>query len=61
MDTNATRQPRTSSKIRGVIARLEARIDRQREMLWQPRLELVLARDIAHGRRQLVALQRRRF
>jgi hypothetical protein len=61
MDTKATRRPAAAGRIRGVIARLEARIDRQREMLWQPRLELVLAREIAHGQRHLEALRRRRF
>jgi hypothetical protein len=48
-----------SARIRSAIERIEARIRRQRDLLWHPRLELAAAREIADSRRHLEALRRR--
>lgn len=44
--------------LRRQIARLESRIRADRELLWHPRLELAVAREITSSRRRLAALER---
>lgn len=47
-----------SGPVQRLVATLEARLRRQRELLWHPRLELAAARQMARTNRRLVALRR---
>ncbi|MGH2456269.1 MAG: hypothetical protein ACRDHD_08445 [Candidatus Limnocylindria bacterium] len=49
---------RRARRIRGLISGIERRIRHQRELLWNPRLEIAAARQIARSRRQLELLRR---
>lgn len=51
---------RQSRSLRRLISTLEARLQRQRELLWHPRLELAAARQMARTNRRLTALRRSR-
>lgn len=46
--------------LRRAVRRLEDRIEHHRAMLWQPRQELALAREIGREQRALAALRRLR-
>ncbi|HEX2142693.1 MAG TPA: hypothetical protein VHK28_10565 [Candidatus Limnocylindria bacterium] len=58
MNASNERGMRPDRSIRGLIRALEARLQRQRELLANPRLELAAARQMARTQRRLAVLRR---